>query len=276
MTVLSDAIGLAEKGFAVFPCLPSKAPATPRGFHDASNDQDVIRILWQRWPGPLIGTPTGRVNSFDVLDIDPRHGGDAWHATHRNRLPQTRVHQTRSGGLHILFLHHDGVRNSAGKIAPGIDVRGQGGFVIWWPTAGCSVAAPGAPAAWPDWLLPLILPPPPPPPPPRAAVRSVCYGSVHPLIVTAITTILTRLEMAAAGQKHDRLRAAAVTIGGLLDEAGITTADAEQTLLEAVRRAGGAEVIESNARKTIAWGLDRGRRSPLRLGTVDAGRSCSA
>jgi hypothetical protein len=59
----------------------------------------------------------------DALDIDPRHGGDVWYAANLSRLPRTRTHQTRSGGLHILFDHADGVRSSAGKIAPGIDVR---------------------------------------------------------------------------------------------------------------------------------------------------------
>ena len=267
MTALSAAIGLAEQGFAVFPCLSSKAPATPRGFHDATNDTDAVRDLWRRWPGPLIGTPTGNVNTFDVLDVDPRHGGDVWHVANRNRLPSTRIHETRSGGLHILFRHHDGVRNSAGRIAPGIDVRGEGGFVVWWPATGGSVKAEGAPAACPGWLLALILPPPSAPAPSsRRPCSTVVAGAVDPRIVAAMTTTLARLEMAAPGQRHDRLRAAAVTIGGLMDQVGITIAAAERTLLDAVRRAGGAEIVERNARGTIAWGLDRGRRSPLRLG----------
>jgi hypothetical protein len=266
MTAIFAAVALAEQGIAVFPCLATKAPATPRGFYDASSNPKIVRELWRCWPGPLIGTPTGTINGFDVLDIDPRHGGDAWHTKHMTRLPATRIHTTRSGGLHLIFRHHDGVRNSAGKIGRGVDVRGEGGFVVWWPASGCSVPVQAAVSAWPPWLLLPILPPPAVPPPPRPVGGSAVLGSVHPQIITAMTTTLTRLEMAAAGQKHDRLRAAAVTIGGLMDEAGITVVDAERTLLQAVRRAGGAEVVESNARKTIAWGLDRGRRSPLRLG----------
>jgi hypothetical protein len=62
------------------------------------------------------------------------------------------------------------------------------------------------------------------------------------------------------------LRAAACTLGGLMDELGFSEAEAERVLFDAVRRAGGAEVVEKNARGTIAWGLDRGRRAPLRLG----------
>jgi len=265
MTALSDALDLAEHGFAVFPCLPTKAPATPRGFLDASNDPSGVRELWRRWPGPLIGMPTGNANRFDALDIDPRHGGDTWHAAHRDRMPGTRTHETRSGGLHILFTHHEGVRNSAGKVAPGIDVRGEGGFVIYWPAAGCPVVTEGPLADWPAWLLALLLPAPLAPLPPRQAnARGIPGAGTR--AAQAIARTLARLEMAPPGQRHERLRAAACTLGGLMDELGFSEAEAERVLFDAVRRAGGAEVVEKNARGTIAWGLDRGRRAPLRLG----------
>jgi hypothetical protein len=257
---LSAALALAAHGFAVFPCLPTKAPACPHGHLDATNDPAGVRALWRRWPGPLIGTPTGDRNGFDVLDVDPRHGGDAWHAAHRSRLPPTRMHQTGGAGLHILFRHREGVRNSAGKIAPGIDVRGEGGFVIWWPAAGCPVLAEGGPADWPAWLLALLIPPPPRP----AGARSTPDAGTR--AGQAIARTLARLEMAAPGQRHARLRAAACTLGGLMDELGFGEAEAERVLFDAVRRAGGAEVVEKNARGTIAWGLKRCRRAPLRMG----------
>ena len=84
-------------------------------------------------------------------------------------------------------------------------------------------------------------------------------------VTAAIAATLARLEMAAPGQKHHRLRAAAVTLGGLMAGAGFTAAEAEVVLLNAVKRAGGDDVNERNARATIAWGLDRGRQMPLQL-----------
>ena len=91
-----------------------------------------------------------------MLDIDPRNGGDAWLKANVNRL-QTRSHKTRSGGLHLLFRTDGSVRNSAGLIAPGVDVRGEGGYAIWWPAHGLPVldfVPLRALPYWPGWLVP--------------------------------------------------------------------------------------------------------------------------
>jgi hypothetical protein len=61
----------------------------------------------------LIGIPTGETSGLDVLDIDARNGGAAWLGEHRRELPQTRVHRTRSGGLHFFFRHEAWLRCSA-------------------------------------------------------------------------------------------------------------------------------------------------------------------
>ena len=123
-------------------------------------DPDRIREMWEQ-AGPaakLVGVPTGRASGFDVLDVDPRHNGDAWEIENSDRLGETRMHSTPSGGRHYLFHHADGVRNiQDGKtIAPGIDVRGQGGYVCFPPSGGYSVIHDVDIAPWPDWLLPLV------------------------------------------------------------------------------------------------------------------------
>jgi hypothetical protein len=86
-----------------------------------------------------------------VLDIDPRHGGDTWLAS--QNLPETRVHTTRSGGLHYFFKHRPGLGCSRDLIARGVDVRSEGGYVIWWPLAGCKVLSEGPIADWPATLI---------------------------------------------------------------------------------------------------------------------------
>ena len=129
-----------------FPCAEGKRPLTTNGLYGARID----------WPDdssfPLIGVPTGSISGFDCLDVDV--AGLGWLNT--VELPLTRMHETRSGGRHLLFKHVDGARNSAGRIASGVDVRGDGGFIVWWPREGLRVWDGGI-AEWPHWLLRLAI-----------------------------------------------------------------------------------------------------------------------
>ena len=156
---------LARQKIPVFPVRRNKTPACPHSFMDATMDIESIDRLWAQYPAPLVGVATGEASGIDALDIDPRHGGDKWLAEYASRIPSTRIHGTRSGGYHYLFKHHAGLRNSAGRIADGVDVRADGGYLIWWPATGLPVLSDAPYAPWPDWLLDMALPPPPPPRP---------------------------------------------------------------------------------------------------------------
>ena len=125
-----------------FPCDTSKHPMIAAWQRNAGRDD------CSDWP--LVGVPTGEANGFDVLDID-LEGGSWWDA-HRAELPATQTHVTRSGGAHLLFKHAPGLRCSVGRIAHGVDVRADGGFVIWWPRQGLRVIE-AALVQWPEWLL---------------------------------------------------------------------------------------------------------------------------
>ena len=262
MSTLATALDLAGQGLAVFPCRADKIPATPHGFKDASGDPAGIRGLWCRYASPLIGLPTGEINDFDVLDIDPRHGGDAWLVEHAGQIPTTRQHSTRSGGRHILFRHHPGLRNSEGKLAPGVDTRGQGGYVIWWPGFGGDVIDPAPVAEWPAWLTDLLMPKPAAPVP----VRHMAPLPTNTDAERFLSRVLGRLAAAPPGQRHRHLRAASCTLGGVIDQLQIPESTAFQQLFEAVQQAGGNEVDPKNAAGTIAWGLAKGRLSPLTIG----------
>lgn len=158
---LAAALLLSETDYAVFPCRDSKLPACPHGLHDASTDPGDIKDLWRCHPGPLVGVACGLASHVSVLDID--QGGRDWYARHRTRLSRTRVHRTRKGGLHFIYGDPDGLPNSVAKIAPGIDVRGQGGYIVWWPAAGLKVVSDAPIAPWPDWLWDVIMKPAAPP-----------------------------------------------------------------------------------------------------------------
>src|SRR5690242_15495240 len=119
------AINLASKGIPVFPCLGNKRPATPNGYKDSVRDPEAIARLWRLYPGLLIGVATGSLSGLAVVDVDLRDDGIGWLEDNFDELPVTRVHETRSGGFHLFYQHRNGVRNSVGKIAPGVDVRGD-------------------------------------------------------------------------------------------------------------------------------------------------------
>ncbi len=259
MSVLQLAEELAASGVPVFFCNEKKRPTCPHGFLDATDDPAEVRALWNRHSGPLIGVPTGEASGFDVLDIDPRHNGDRWWLGQHHRIPATRMHRTRSGGLHVLFLHHERVRNSEGKLAPGVDTRGEGGYIIWWPATGCAVAeAPIAP--WPLWLLRRLLKQ---PTRPKPSAKPVALNTADAAQRVA-ERVLSRLASASEGQRHYRLRAAACTLGGLLGQLPFGESEAKERLLRAAQDAGAEDL--KNAARTVTWGIARGRQTPLNLG----------
>ena len=123
----------------VFPVGPDKKPLTPHGFKDATQDAGQIRQWWSRWPSANIGVACG-ASGLVVIDIDVKDnapGLENWAKLTADREPiETAMARTPSGGFHCFFLAPDlvDIRNSAGKIAPGIDVRADGGYVIVPPS----------------------------------------------------------------------------------------------------------------------------------------------
>jgi hypothetical protein len=224
---LARALLVLGNGLPCFPCGISKKPTTLRGFKDATCDPDALRELWRKHPGVLVGVPTGEISGLDVLDIDTRHGGERWLDEHKHRLPATRIHRTRSGGLHLLFQHQQGMRCSAGRIAAGVDVRAAGGYVIWWPAAGITVLSDMPPAAWPGWLCAQLMP--------RQQFR-------HRRVVVADQYLLKRLIQVIAGAskgKRNSLTYWAACRAGEMVASGLLAADVAATVIaEAATRAG--------------------------------------
>ncbi len=168
---LLAALAYARRGWSVIPVLPrQKRPLIPWGPHQHTRAGEAqIREWHARWPDANVGIVTGAVSSLIVLDVDPLRGGDAslreLERTHGG-LPRTVEALTGGGGRHVYFAHPGAlVRNQVG-LAPGLDLRGDGGFVVappsvhpsgrgyaWQPTHGPE-QAPLAPA--PSWLLALV------------------------------------------------------------------------------------------------------------------------
>jgi hypothetical protein len=156
-TLLAAALNIARKGKPVFPCKPDKSPYTLNGFKDASTDPSKITAWWTRWPNANVGIPTGEASGILALDSDNPDTLDALQEKHSS-LPPTATTRTGRGGMHYLLRYPAGetIRNSTGKLGPGLDVRGEGGYIIVPPsrTEGAYEWVDKSPLAdLPDWLL---------------------------------------------------------------------------------------------------------------------------
>jgi hypothetical protein len=157
MTPLEHALALVAAGIPVFPCGPHKRPLTAHGFHDATADAGQVRTWWTANTGALVGVPTGHTSGILVVDVDPE--GLPWLTANRGRLSTPREHHTRrgaEGGRHVLYRMPAGqhIPSRTDHPAEGVDVRGNGGYMIWWPAhglpaEGCDLSALPAP---PEWL----------------------------------------------------------------------------------------------------------------------------
>lgn len=160
------ALKIAETGRPVFPCRPApdKSPLTKRGFKDATTDQAKINAFWNANHGASIGVPTGKESGFWVLDVDvdPDKGIDGFSALEElekehGKLPLTLTVRTPRGGFHHFFTHVEGITNKPGGLPEGMDVRGQGGYVLSPPSPGYTVEVRAEIAPAPQWLLELIV-----------------------------------------------------------------------------------------------------------------------
>lgn len=124
--------------FAVFPLEPGKktplGALAPRGFKNATRDADIVRAWWTREPNANIGIWCDHVV---VLDVDGAIGEASLAALEavRGAMPRTlQVNTPRGRHLYWLAPKGEPIANSAGKVGPGLDVRGPGGYVVAPPS----------------------------------------------------------------------------------------------------------------------------------------------
>lgn len=137
---VEDVVALGAR-YPLFPCGPDKRPRVKSGFHAATQDAAQLRAWWRQWPDSLVGVPTGQQTGLVVIDYDPDKATSAthgWMAEHTDLLLSTRTHKTGRGGFHYLFASRDRYQTGTdlvlgGSPRRGIDLRANGGYVIWWP-----------------------------------------------------------------------------------------------------------------------------------------------
>lgn len=234
--MLKAALWYAEQGLPVFPvhsaagglCScgksdcehPGKHPRTPHGFKDATTNLAQIKKWWGKWPKANIGMPTGAVTKLLVIDVDPRHSVEAslgsLFSTH-GRFPDTAEQITGGGGRHFVF-RDPGVPTPK-TLAPGIDVKGDGGYILVEPSVHQSgnayqwdgiagVKALLTPADPPPWLLEYM-----------AAARDGSHAE---------SKAAPGFEKVLEGKRNDYL----VSLGGTMRKRGMFREAIEAALLE--------------------------------------------
>jgi len=116
------------------------------GCKDASTDENQIGAWWTRWPNANIGIATGAESGLLVIDVDNKHGADGDETLREmeatlGKLPDSWEALTPNGGRHLYFRYpaDSGISIHAYKADrgdpwPGIDIRGQGGYVVAPPS----------------------------------------------------------------------------------------------------------------------------------------------
>jgi len=130
--MLEGAVGWASREIAVFPC-SHKVPLTPDGFKSASWHAEQVIEWWTKTPDAQIGIPTGELNHLFVVDVD---GPEGERAAQKMNLPETFTVLTRQGRWQFWFRQPEGMRSkcTASVLAPQLDTRGDGGYVIAPPS----------------------------------------------------------------------------------------------------------------------------------------------
>lgn len=290
MNHLSEALKLAELGWCVFALGPTGHPypnckmcretCTIASDYDTcdhlichatyagTTDPARLEAMWGHFPQSLIGVRTGSVSGIIVLDFDmhntkDKNGKATLIELIGNGLPQTVSAETGGGGLH-LFYQHPGIpvpNDNRGKLGPGADVKGEGGFIIAAPSA----KRGKLPYSWmlDPWVTsPAILP--------DATLHAITKSDHKPIsfspgaitqsderVMTKWEDALDQLASAGVGGRNENLYRAACRGGEVVASGQLGSQQVIDLLESAGQQAG---LTPSEIRQTIRSGLSRGHQ----------------
>jgi hypothetical protein len=270
------ALAYVARGWSVFPLRPGgKEPLTKHGLQDATQDAAQVEAWWRRWPDANIGNGCGP-SGLLVVDADHGEGQAGWAdlCALMGGHPPTLAVRTRRG-FHLYFRADKGApwaRSSSGRLAPHVDTRGAGGYVVAPPSVHPSgrryqwldEAAPLADA--PAWLRELLTPRarPLPADTPRPLVPWAQASGVTPYGGAALARVIDQLRGAAEGTRNDSLNAAAFSLGRLVAGGELDLTLAAAALLEAALAVG----LDANESRRTTWsGLTAGLKVPRQAPT---------
>ena len=251
-----------------------KYPLTSHGFKDATTDPDQVDWWWRRAPWANIGVATGP-SGLVVVDLDGLKATNWWQAHQERHGAVSTLTAKTSRGLHLYFS--GSASSTAGKLHPGVDTRGRGGYVVCPPSAHST----GHVYAWvtddpvaqlPESLRRLLEPP----SPKRHTIpcgnrQTVPSGEVTPEGLRRLNGIAAKVANTGEGGRHACLWWAARMRGALVTPASSPKAFALASCLprrnQRVARRGRPETCWSPSPKASAKAVrcDNAARTTLEL-----------
>lgn len=236
-------------GWLVFPVnRVTKAPLCEHGYKDATTDVDMHDIWSDEFSKANIAAPTGEINGIVVVDIDGNEGRESVKRLAQRgwALPPTATAKT-GRGEHRYYQWLEGCRNSAGKLAPGIDVRSGGGSIILPP----SIHATGRKYEWverPDEVrMPLA---------PLWIARGLVEPKKPETKDADISRFVEEVRHSPIGQRNHALNRAAFICGMMIREGRTREREAHEQLMAAALYAG---LHKIEAERTIRSGFGAAR-----------------
>ncbi len=205
---------------------PGKQPLVRgRAYQEHLPTEQEVTDWWTQWPHANIGMATGQISAIMVVDCDSAGATNRFEDNYPEAEDTLQVQTAR--GKHYYFQFEEGIRNDAGKLlGPGIDVRGEGGFVIIPP----SIHASGKPYQWLNRSKPSPL---------STSLREVLVSrnKVGPFDGSVAESFQERFDTAKAlagvpeGQRDETL----FKLAGKLRNADVPQEMAEKLVLEAAQ-----------------------------------------
>lgn len=273
--LLTMALEYERLGMSVIPLLPrdkrpnwrllplnSKNEPTWTPFQIERADTDRIMVWWDKLPEGNVGIVCGAVSGVVVLDVDGPEGSDQ--ITGRD-MPKTPYVATGKG-YHYYFAHPGFETANFARKLPGLDFRGDGGYVVAPP----SIHPSGSAYTWaltpnqtpfaqaPQWLIDLLKEKstrlePKPIPTPHVGGSNAAYAS------KAFQNELAILQATVEGQRNHQLNKAAFALGQLVAIGELSESEVVSGLTSVALSIG---LGHAEIARTIASGLEDGRNQP--------------
>jgi hypothetical protein len=146
--MLKEALEYAARGWRIHPLeTGGKKPRLKGWPKKATTDPDTIKKWWSDWPDANIGLACGKESGVFVLDVDGEKGKATFNEM-QDASWATLTAATGGGGYHLFYVYPNGgtvIRNKQ-NFKPGLDIRGDGGYVVLPP----SIHESGKPYGWKD------------------------------------------------------------------------------------------------------------------------------